>query len=77
MVTFRALQLEVNDANEKKGHVFDVAFAFTSAGSRAPAPHNGSLEQVPDELIVDFVVILHFGSFDEGSEGARTAVGRD
>ena len=27
-----------------------------------------SLEQVPEELVVDLVVILHFGRFDERPE---------
>ena len=33
------------------------------------------LEQVPEELVVDFVVVLHFGRLDEGAEQARAAVG--
>src|SRR5215471_8906389 len=34
------------------------------------------LEQIPEELIVDFVVILHFGRLYERSEEARAAIGR-
>ena len=33
------------------------------------------LEKVPEELVVYLVVILDFGRFDEGAEGARTTVG--
>src|SRR5271166_1407054 len=32
------------------------------------------LEQVPQRLVVDLVVILHLGAFDEGSQCARAAV---
>ena len=34
------------------------------------------LEKVPEVLVVDVVVILHFLSFDKGSEGARATIGR-
>src|SRR5271165_4419786 len=44
------------------------------SGSRAPALQMG-LEEVPEELVVDLVVVLDFGGFDEGAEGAGTAVG--
>src|SRR3954471_5119115 len=33
------------------------------------------LEQVPEGLVVDLVVELHFGSLDEGAEVASAAVG--
>jgi len=33
------------------------------------------LEQIPEELVVDVVVILHLGRLHEGSEQTRTAVG--
>ena len=33
------------------------------------------LEEVPEELVVDLVVVLDFGCFDEGAEGAGAAVG--
>jgi hypothetical protein len=33
------------------------------------------LELVPEELVVDFVVILDFWDFHEGAEEARAAVG--
>ena len=35
-----------------------------------------SLEQVPEELVVDLVVVLHFRRLDEGAQQARAAVGR-
>src|SRR5258707_11647688 len=35
-----------------------------------------SLEQIPKELVVDFVVILHLGRFDESTQLTRTAVRR-
>src|SRR5260370_2154880 len=41
------------------------------------AKQNGcALEQVPQELVVDVVVILHLGRFDKSSEQTRTAVRR-
>lgn len=33
------------------------------------------LELVPEELVVNFVVELHFSGFDEGAEEAGAAVG--
>jgi hypothetical protein len=33
------------------------------------------LEEVPEELVVDLVVVLDFGRFDEGAEGAGAAIG--
>jgi len=33
------------------------------------------LEEVPQELVVDLMVVLHFGGFDEGAERARAAIG--
>ena len=33
-----------------------------------------NLEQIPQELIVDIVVILHFRSFHERSQQPRTAI---
>lgn len=34
-----------------------------------------ALEEVPEELVVNLVVVLDFGGFDEGAEGAGAAVG--
>jgi hypothetical protein len=34
-----------------------------------------SLEQVPEELVVDLVVVLDFGALDEGAEIVGAAVG--
>src|SRR5262245_41827459 len=34
-----------------------------------------ALEQVPEELVVDFVVELDFLGFDDGAESTRAAVG--
>ena len=33
------------------------------------------LEQIPERLVVDRVVELHFGAFDDGAQFARAAVG--
>ena len=44
------------------------------SGSFAPALKN-ALEEVPEELVVDLVVVLDFGGFDEGAQGAGAAVG--
>src|SRR5208282_3186192 len=33
-----------------------------------------SLEHVPKELVVDFVVKLHFGGFDDGAQRAGAAI---
>ena len=33
-----------------------------------------ALEQIPQKLVVNVVVILHFGRFDEGSQQARATV---
>lgn len=33
------------------------------------------LEQIPQELVVNVVMILHLGGFYEGSQQARAAVG--
>jgi hypothetical protein len=34
-----------------------------------------TLEQIPQELVVDVVVILHFRGFHESPQKARTAIG--
>src|SRR5882762_4901712 len=34
------------------------------------------LEHVPEELVVDLVVVLHFGSLNESSQQARTTIRR-
>src|SRR6202790_4928471 len=34
-----------------------------------------ALEHVPEELVVDFVMVLDFGGFYEGAEGTRATVG--
>src|SRR5712664_1613845 len=41
-----------------------------------PAISCAALEQIPKELVVDFVVILHLGRFDESTQLTRTAVRR-
>src|SRR5882762_4347886 len=41
-----------------------------------PATSCAALEQIPKELVVNFVVILHFGRFDESTQLTRTTVGR-
>ena len=69
-----------------KPHWFE---SFCGAAEAAPFQSNGpsqnsdpfqdngldSLEVAPEGLIVDFVVVLDFGGFDEGAELARRAVG--
>ncbi len=40
-----------------------------------PARYETHLEFVPQGLVVDFVVVLDLGGFDEGAEQARAAVG--
>src|SRR5882757_4899987 len=48
-----------------------------AAKSRSsPATSCAALEQIPKELVVDFVVILHLGRFDESTQLTRTAVRR-
>ena len=42
-------------------------------GGGEPPPER--LKEVPEELVVDLVVILNFGGLDESAEVARTAVG--
>ena len=34
-----------------------------------------ALEQIPEELVVDLVVVLDFRWFDEGAESTRAAIG--
>src|SRR5689334_651033 len=48
---------------------------YNGARRRPECPFTTALEQVPEELIVYFVVILHFRSFYERAELARTALG--
>jgi len=61
-------------------HCGKNAFSHNRPKVKAPAFSPGlfhdliALEQVPEELVVDLVVILHLGGFDEGSQGAGTAV---
>ncbi len=46
------------------------------AEARALAWQNRStLEEIPQELVVDLVMILHLGRFDEGPQSPRAAVG--
>ncbi len=33
------------------------------------------LEEIPQKLVVDFVVVLHFGGFDESAKQPGAAVG--
>src|SRR5260370_33015650 len=51
----------------------------TSCSQEAPPLSSFSgclvLEQIPQELVVDLVMELHFGSFHERSEGSRAAIG--
>jgi hypothetical protein len=42
-----------------------------------PAGHNNNivLKQVPEELVVDFVMVLHLRRFHKGAEQTRAAIG--
>ena len=57
----------------------DVTLATkTHAGSKADAPGGRPprlLEQVPEELVVNFVVVLHLRRLHEGAELARATIG--
>ena len=57
----------------------DVTLATkTHAGSKAEAPGGRPprlLEQVPEELVVNFVVVLHLRRLHEGAELARATIG--
>src|SRR6201987_6565107 len=55
---------------------------WPSSYSSSPRQHRDQLfllvrvlEQVPEELVVDFVVVLHFRRFHEGAKRTRATVG--
>ena len=47
-------------------------------GRNSPGHNNPgfALEQVPERLVIDLVVVLHLGGLDKGSQIARGAIGR-
>jgi len=52
-----------------------VSHALLAHNPQSFAAALSALKQIPQELVVDVVVILHFRGFHESPQKARTAIG--
>ncbi len=75
-------QVEVGRHSPRKGNGENVSLERGNVCSaqvgrgRAPSPREQFLKPVPEVLVVDVVVILHFGRFYERAQQTRAPVGR-